>query len=427
MRKRRIPTVAIAALSAMVMLAQVPAGAAVTGSTWRATEIKLPANAAANQLSRLFAVACAGAAFCAAGGYYRDRSGASDAMVVTASNGRWGRAQELGLPANAAANPDADVDSLACTAAGSCVAVGEYGYGSGAHDQAFIATASNGKWARARTAALPANSAASPDAALYGVHCTGPGSCVAVGFYLDKADRDQLMAVAESKGRWGKALAVAPPPNAAAPDDAAFLCGLACARVGYCSAVGGYLDTSDHQQALAVTESKGRWGRATEIRLPSNAAKEPDADLNSVVCSRSGTCQAVGNYVNGSNLGQVMAVTQAKGRWGRAAELRLPSNTRTTPGADGELIGLACSGAGSCAAAGGYSDSAGHAQAMVVAQAKGKWQQAVEVNAPANAATGVSQSSFLYAVACVTGGQCDAVGSYADKSGHSHPMVVVRA
>lgn len=426
MRKRRILTVAITAVSALVVLAEVPAGAALTGSTWRATEIKLPANAAANQLSRLFAVACAGAAYCAAGGYYRERSGTSDAMVVTAPHGTWGRAQELRLPANAAANPDADVDSLACTAAGSCVAVGQYGYGSGTHDQALIATASNGKWARARTAALPANSAATPDAGFYVVSCTGPGSCVAGGFYTDKASSDQLMVAVESKGRWGRALELKLPSNAAAVDEDAYIGGLACARVGYCSAVGDYMDTAVHEQALALTESRGRWGRATEIRLPSNAAEEPYAELNSVVCSRSGTCQAVGNYVNGSNLGQVMAVTQAKGRWGRAAELRLPSNTSTTPGADGDLDGLACSGVGSCAAAGGYSDSAGHAQAMVVAQAKGKWQQAVQVNAPANAATGASQSSFLYAVACVTGGQCDAVGSYADRSGDSHPMVVVR-
>jgi len=66
-----------------------------------------------------------------AGGEYYDSSNNHRAMVVTESGGHWARACELKLPSNAEPNPYAEVNSVACTGVGSCVAVGNYQDGSG--------------------------------------------------------------------------------------------------------------------------------------------------------------------------------------------------------------------------------------------------------------------------------------------------------
>ena len=78
-------------------------------------------------------------------------------MVATQSRGRWSRGTPLVLPAGAATQPYAQVNGIACHSAGNCVAVGDYQYGRSRNLQAFIATESHGRWARAFTPRLPAN------------------------------------------------------------------------------------------------------------------------------------------------------------------------------------------------------------------------------------------------------------------------------
>jgi hypothetical protein len=229
-RGHRRTVAAIAAVLATVgsLAVATPAQAGVAlaaaGKVWRSTEILPPSNARTSPVASLDAVACAAAGSCAGGGSYESKSGAFNAMVVAESRGRWARAQELRLPLNAfAANPVANVSSVACTAVQSCAAVGSYAYSSGGNQHGFTAAESKGRWARARQVTLPANAAThGSDALLGGVTCTGSGSCLAVGGYLDKAGGFELMAVVESHGHWGRAREIAPPRNAASDPGASF-------------------------------------------------------------------------------------------------------------------------------------------------------------------------------------------------------------
>ena len=79
-------------------------------------------------------------------------------MVVTRSGGHWGRATELTLPANADAGLGGLAESVSCSRAGSCVAVGNYR--SGGEFEGFTAARSNGSWHQARPVRLPANAGA---------------------------------------------------------------------------------------------------------------------------------------------------------------------------------------------------------------------------------------------------------------------------
>jgi hypothetical protein len=203
---RTMATVAATTLMSVIGLAAPAAASAPVAATWRSAEILAPQNANADPVATLDTVACASARSCSGGGSYQAKSGAFEPMVVAEVAGIWKRAQELFLPANAfAANPDAAVTSMACTGAGTCVAVGGYAYDSAGLGYAFTAAESNGVWARAQQVKLPATAAThAGDATLGAVTCTSAGSCVAVGGYLDKAGDQELIAVTESDARWGQ-------------------------------------------------------------------------------------------------------------------------------------------------------------------------------------------------------------------------------
>jgi hypothetical protein len=107
-------------------------------------------------------------------------------------------------------------------------------------------------------------------------------------------------------------------------------------------------------------------------------------------------------------------VTEAKGRWHRAAEIALPANAA---GRYAGLYGVACGRAGSCVAVGGYEDTADAYLPMAVNSSKGRWGPAVRTPLPANAVHGVDQEAAFYKVACPVGGDCIAVGQYESPAG----------
>jgi hypothetical protein len=76
-------------------------------------------------------VSCETARNCAAGGYYQDGAGHQQAFVVSENNGSWGKAVEV--PGLAALNTggSAQLNSVSCTSARYCVAVGNYAESSG--------------------------------------------------------------------------------------------------------------------------------------------------------------------------------------------------------------------------------------------------------------------------------------------------------
>ena len=124
-------------------------------------------------------VACPSASSCVAAGSYYDSSGNEQALLVTGSGTSW-TAAEAPLPANAAADRSAVLDSVACPSASSCVAAGDYADSSG-NGQGLLVTGSGTSWTAAE-APLPANAAADPDAGLGSVACPSASSCVAAGY-----------------------------------------------------------------------------------------------------------------------------------------------------------------------------------------------------------------------------------------------------
>ena len=168
-----------------LVVGTVPAGASVHGakkSPWSATTAALPANAAANPLSTVFAETCPAAGSCVAVGAYVDASGDQQGLIETLSGGVW-TAAAAPLPVNAAANPEAAVTAVTCFAVGSCVAVGGY-LAKKMEGGGLVEVLSGDTWTPEQV--LPAGFA---DVGIGGLELPGGRLCVAVGEGCDQRRR----------------------------------------------------------------------------------------------------------------------------------------------------------------------------------------------------------------------------------------------
>ena len=142
-------------------------------------------------------------------------------------------------------------------------------------------------------------------------------------------------------------------------------------------------------------------------------------------CGSAGSCSAAGSYTDGSGHSQPFVVSQHKGRWGRAE--KVPGLAALSAGRNAEIDSVSCASAGSCSAGGLYATrSSGRTntsyQAFVVSQHKGRWGRAEKV--PGLAALNTGGRATIYSVSCASAGSCSAGGYYADASGGAPAFVV---
>jgi hypothetical protein len=75
---------------------------------------------------------------------------------------------------------------------------------------------------------------------------------------------------------------------------------------------------------MLLSETRGRWARATEASLPVGAREaaptisDEDPALYGVSCSAAGSCAAIGTYDTGPSHPQGMLLSETGGVWGRA-------------------------------------------------------------------------------------------------------------
>ena len=366
-----------------------------------ASELALPTNAnttAGVQNADLNSVVCPSAGHCVGIGDYKDTTGSTQAVVATQSAGGAWHASELTLPANAdttAAHQSADLNSVVCPSAGNCVAAGHY-RDTTRSTQALVATQSAGGAWHASELTLPANAdttAGHQSADLNSVVCPSAGNCVATGHYIDTTDSEHLMVATQSAGGAWHASELTLPGSATttAGDQDAVLGSVVCTSAGNCVATGHYVDMTGSFQAVVATQSAGGAWHASELTLPANAnttAGAQNAGLASVVCPSAGNCAATGYYTDTTGSDQAVVATQSAGGAWHASELTLPANAATTAGAQNAyLSSVVCPSAGTCAAAGSYTDTAGNGQALVATQSAGGAWHASELMLPGNADT----------------------------------------
>jgi hypothetical protein len=422
-RHAAVISAAAAAVLCIAELAAAASAAAAPASHWRAVEVPTAAHGIDGALT---GIGCPGTSCVAGGGYYDSATRNAVPMITAESSGKWSSERALQLPGNVVATGDnATVSAMACPSSKVCLAVGYYTT-TAAPLQGFIATGHGTSWQRAVAASLPANAASPPAGYLTGISCTSPGECLAVGGYTDSAGDGEAMVQAQSHGKWLRATAVKSPANAAA-NPSAHLVGVSCPKAGDCVAVGAYTTKSFDEEVMAAVQTKGRWAQATQIQLPAGASPEPQAALNAVACASPQYCVAVGNYVDTDQHQQALAVTRAHGGWQRAADVHklLPSNANAGD-SYGDLNGVTCPAAGSCLAVGSYENKQAATVPLAITQAKGVWGRAAEVGLPPRALAGSAQVAFLYAVSCGSR-LCTAVGGYTASTRTTQGLAAIRS
>jgi len=386
-----------------------------TAGTWtRGVKPPLPASAGSNPGTNVYSVSCASAGNCTAVGGYDDSSRHQQGLLLTQTSGTW-TAVKAPLPAGAAANPQALVKSVSCASARNCTATGFYANRSGGF-RALVLTKTSGTWTAAR-APVPAGAAANPDDFLGAVSCTSAGNCAATGDYLDRLGRDQGLLLTKTSGTW--TAVKAPLPAGTVFDPFADVNSVSCTSAGNCTATGTYSDNSDHRQGLLLTQTAGTWA-AVQAPLPAHPRFNPNVILNSVSCTSAGNCTAVGGYLDSSNHSPGLLLTQTAGTWA-AARPPLPAGAASDPGAG--VFSVSCASAGNCTAVGGYTDSSGKEQGLVLTRTAGTWAAA---RAPLPANAGSNPRAGLGAVSCASAGNCTATGGYTDSSGARQGLLVTQ-
>ncbi|HJU36587.1 MAG TPA: hypothetical protein VJ716_04105 [Gaiellaceae bacterium] len=399
----------------------------VTGIAQKAIEAPRPSGVAQTKPGVVQQVVCTSAKSCAALG----------ASLYTEQAGRWKASKMPSLSHTGGTN----LRSLACPAAGRCVAVGM----AGLHHMVEV-TESGRQWKPA-TLELPSDALAidypvGPSPLLGSVSCSSPRNCLAVGVYIGSDRAKHPLLVAENSGTWGTGQDVDRllPANAGTsfdpdnPDAGAGLSLVSCPAAGACTAVGSYSnkDASDADYPWVVSESDGNWGSGAEARLPANASTSGDLSAGAspffgftgLSCPSAGNCTAVGGYENRQGAEEGLILRERNGVWSRGVRSPLPPKgvPNTEPNEfNSPLTSVACGAPDDCAAVGWYVlGPSGARHGLLLRERGGTWKAfALALPPKAKAPGGV----FLTSVACPSRGNCVAVGYYGNR-GHTRGLVV---
>jgi hypothetical protein len=272
-----------------------------------------------------------------------------------------------------------------------------------------------GNWETGVEAALPANAAASGQAAgLSSVSCSSAGNCTTVGSYQDSSGNGPGLLLTETAGTWGTGVEATLPPNAATTEQFVGLSSVSCASPGDCGAVGTY-NTTRSDDAVLLTETAGTWTAGVKAALPANGAADDQVDLSAVSCPSATSCGAVGDYVDhGGNIRGLLLTRTADG-WSKGREAALPANATTTgPDQLGGLWSVSCASAGNCSAVGSYSDKSGRFEGLMVNETAGRWTTGVE-------AVMLKHRPYvagrLLSVSCSSAQYCTAAGGFEQVKG----------
>lgn len=334
-------------------------------------------------------------------------------------------AKAVALPAGGTGISNGYLPYLSCPASGYCVAGGVYVDNAG-NSRGLLLNEVSGVWRSPTSLKPPSNAVAKDGVTVSGVSCGSTIRCSAIGTYFDSAGNQLSFIADQVAGRWLAAKEVVLPPNAVTNGQASELRSLSCSSSGNCSAVGTYdasASPAPLTEGFVVDEVRGTWLNPSEVALPAGVRGNPYVSLNQVACGSAGNCSAVGSYIDANNVTHTLVVNEVARRWATATSTLLPGNASAFAGAT--LNEVACVTAGNCSAIGTYNATASGVVGLLVNETHGTWARATELQAPASAAANPQVFFFGFqGIACGSVGNCTAGGQYIDRSGHYQGLLV---
>jgi hypothetical protein len=322
---------------------------------------------------QLFWESCAGATSCTAVGTYVKASGATVTLAEHWNGSTW-RIQPTPNPRGAVVS---SLFGVSCTAPSACTAVGN------SVNQAGSSQALAERWDGATWRIQPTPNPSQGGGFLNAVACPLPSTCTAVG-----ASNAGTLAERWDGTRW----TIQPTPNPS--QGGGFLSGVACPSASSCTAVGGSNAFTPGARTLAE-----RWDGTRWTIQPTPNPSQGGGFLNGVACRSPSACTAAGN----SNAGTLAE------RWDGTRWTIQP--TPNPAGAQFAFLNtVACPSASACTAAGAYLNSAGTVQTLAERWNGTRWA----IQPTPNRTAGLN---FLIGVDCAASSACTAAGFSADRSG----------
>ncbi|HEX7245257.1 MAG TPA: PKD domain-containing protein [Solirubrobacterales bacterium] len=247
-------------------------------------------------------VSCTPNEDCVAVGRYRDPSETVKPLAEHWDGSEW----VITSPAEPAGGTEARLESVSCTSAANCVAVGSYRNASNV--QKTLAEHWDGSEWTIESAPNPGSASASR---LTGVSCPTSTTCVAVGSY-QSAGTERTLAVHLVDGAW--TIHETPNPGTQVLTD---LAQVSCSSPSQCSAV-GYFQSGPSLVTLAE-----RWNG---VKWVSQSTPTPQGEgaFSGVSCATAGSCTAAGTYYE-SGGGWRPLVERWEGSTWSIPEITIPS------------------------------------------------------------------------------------------------------
>jgi IPT/TIG domain len=347
------------------------ANAAGTGSARTWTAV--PSSNLGDSANELSSVSCTGSSFCMAVGYYSaNGSSSNDALMESWDGSFW--SLQLGNSPSASFN---EMYGVSCTSPSFCVAVGTDEATGGAFDT-LIQTWNGSVWTTV-TSPSPGSSNF-----LWSVDCISSTFCAAAGDYYNGSTDVPLTEM------WnGTSWSLSSSP---AKGSEAWLRGVACTGAKKCEAAGAYTSNDvDH----TLIES---WnGTAWSVSSSPNSGVS-DNDFFGISCVSSADCYAAGTAYSSSSVPQNLVESWNGTTWSIAST---PNQGKVGD----SLNGLSCNASGSCQAV-GYFETASHQD-----RALGLVLEGSEWSITPTSLANTGSSTGFAAASCPTSSFCMAVGT----------------
>ncbi|HEV8064677.1 MAG TPA: hypothetical protein VGP46_07585, partial [Acidimicrobiales bacterium] len=265
---------------------------------WTALQAPMPSDAATNVQGTTafdYSIACLSTKSCEAFGFYWPTSESAPAGVLadTYAKGHW-KAAQVPMPPNAIKGPQGLLNlsllGFACSASGSCAALGMY-LATGEGLDTFLDAQAGSRW----TSIEAPGPSASTSYGLSSLACWAGGSCAAVGWYEKSSDEELGLIDTLTDDKWTPGSP--PAPSDMSPQGGFALQYIACPTATYCAAVGIYDSEFGGSYPIEETRDGGSW-QPSQPPLPASAEPDSVTYLYGFGCAAAGECAAIGSYLS---------------------------------------------------------------------------------------------------------------------------------
>jgi hypothetical protein len=220
--------------------------------TWRSAH-EVPGTSTLNVggVALVDAISCWSAGNCEAGGWYEPVQFKSEPFVVAEKNGTWGNAQEVKGAAALNKGGGGGIYAISCASAGNCVAGGAYET-SGDRTEVLLVTERGGTWGKAEEAPGTEHLNIGGSGEIATASCASAGNCAVGGYYYYHHHAEAFIE-SQASGRWAKAQEVPGTATLNAGGEAGINT-VNCASPGHCTAGGGYETGKQKIEAFVVSE-----------------------------------------------------------------------------------------------------------------------------------------------------------------------------